>query len=267
MNDKIIKYTKDGKKVVVLDELGDGQSVVQEMYVTGGVEHPAGDRFVVRNLLDELSKTWKEKHNDELKQVLERQEADLKKKQKRLVGLRNAANARLEAWAANEQHAERYTEVFERARKFLAGEYTHLYLPDFQRPSVISVDEVVVKKEEIWGQNFETKLVSLVGKSNGDLGFRLSRYSDGSGSSKEIFLAESYAGALVMAQEDCDLKAEGYLRGDSGNHFDPKQWQGIEGIVIKQEALDKHAAGLEKARQANIEKKLEELGKLGWSNA
>lgn len=56
-----IKYTTDGKKVVVIGDLNQTEKIVQEIFVTNnGDEIPSGERFVVKSLLDEPAKSWKE---------------------------------------------------------------------------------------------------------------------------------------------------------------------------------------------------------------
>ena len=58
---KNIKYTTDGKKVVVIGDLNQTEKIVQEIFVTkDGDEVPSGERFVVKSLLDEPAKSWKE---------------------------------------------------------------------------------------------------------------------------------------------------------------------------------------------------------------
>lgn len=58
---KNIKYTTDGKKVVVIGDLNQTDKIVQEIFVTEqGDEIPQGERFVVKNLLDSPAKSWVE---------------------------------------------------------------------------------------------------------------------------------------------------------------------------------------------------------------
>lgn len=56
-----IKYTTDGRKVVVIGDLNQTEKIVQEIFVTkDGDEIPSGERFVVKSLLDAPAKSWKE---------------------------------------------------------------------------------------------------------------------------------------------------------------------------------------------------------------
>ena len=67
MEKAIIKYTTDGKKVVVIGDLNQTEKIVQEVFVTkDGCEIPSGERFVVKSLLDKPAISWKEKTLNDL---------------------------------------------------------------------------------------------------------------------------------------------------------------------------------------------------------
>lgn len=62
MKTENIKYTTDGRKVVIIGDLNQTEKIVQEIFVTeDGAEIPSGERFVVKSLLDTPAKSWKEK--------------------------------------------------------------------------------------------------------------------------------------------------------------------------------------------------------------
>jgi len=72
-----IKYTTDGKKVVIIGDLNQTDKIVQEIFVTeNGDEIPQGERFVVKSLLDEPAKSWKETRLEELEARYEKEIAD-----------------------------------------------------------------------------------------------------------------------------------------------------------------------------------------------
>ena len=63
MKNENIKYTTDGRKVVIIGDLNQTEKIVQEIFVTeDGAEIPSGERFVVKSLLDTPAKSWKEKN-------------------------------------------------------------------------------------------------------------------------------------------------------------------------------------------------------------
>lgn len=51
-----IKYTDDGKKVLVVGKLNAQQTIVQEIFVSAGQEIPSGENFVVKSLHDAPAK-------------------------------------------------------------------------------------------------------------------------------------------------------------------------------------------------------------------
>lgn len=83
-----IKYTTDGKKVVVLGDLNSNEKIVQEIFITpSGNELPGGENFVVKSLLDEPAKSWKEeeiakleKRYNDRKREIQRDMDDLEEK-------------------------------------------------------------------------------------------------------------------------------------------------------------------------------------------
>jgi len=66
-----IKYTKDGKKVVVIGQINKTEFICKEIYVDEtGNEIPLGESFTSTNLLDYPAVTWAEKKIKRLEEVL-----------------------------------------------------------------------------------------------------------------------------------------------------------------------------------------------------
>ena len=61
-----IKYTNDGKKVLIVGKLNSQETIVQEIFVSAGQEIPSGENFVVKSLHDAPAESWKEKNLREL---------------------------------------------------------------------------------------------------------------------------------------------------------------------------------------------------------
>src|SRR3546814_12346728 len=89
----------------------------------------------------------------------------------------------------------------------MAGQITHLFVAGYY-PEIISwTDSNKVYDADSFYHHARLegiKLVSLMGKSDGDLSYRLHEYRDGSGSSTTIYPCTSYEAALVMAQAQLD---------------------------------------------------------------
>ena len=193
----IIKYTTDGKKVVVIGDLNQTEKIVQEIFVTeDGAEIPSGERFVVKSLLDEPAKSWQEVK-------LARLEAEFKKESEeweRKIALVNqnkaltyeALSARVK-WlrdVAKQPHPKALTKVVETLAMFLSNEKKWILTGN---PA--NFDLIMFKEDDVNSfldrteSNYSNvrydamRLVSLYGKSNGDFEYRIDSFSDGSGGS------------------------------------------------------------------------------------
>lgn len=261
-----IKYTSDGKKVLVVGKLNAEQTIVQEIFVSAGQEIPSGENFVVKSLHDQPAESWKEKNLRELEQ---RYESDRKKLQaqidqqdSRLLLAKEKAKVHADVLLSFVKGGD--VGQIETLKLFMAGQITHLFVAGYS-PEIISwADSNKVYDCDSYGGRTRVegiKLVSLMGKSDGDLAYRLHDYRDGSGSSKTIYPATSYEDALAMAQAQLDKDAAAYLASDRISiHL--SDWEKIEGIAIPQAVRDKHSAEQQKQTLKRIEELRTQLAKL-----
>lgn len=252
-----IKYTDDGKKVLVVGKLNAQQTIVQEIFVSAGQEIPSGENFVVKSLHDAPVESWKEKN---LRELEARYETDRKKLQgqiddqeRRLCLERDKAKLQTSALLQFVKNSDE--SQLETLKNFMAGKITHLFVAGYS-PEIISwTDSNKVYDADSFYHHARLegiKLVSLMGKSDGDLSYRLHDYRDGSGSSKTIYPATSYAAALAMAQAQLDEDSKAYLASDRG-HLYLSEWQKIEGIVIPSGVIEKYDALADAQRLQRIE--------------
>lgn len=261
-----IKYTDDGKKVLVVGNLNAQQTIVQEIFVSAGQEIPSGENFVVKSLHDAPAESWKEKN---LRELEARYESDRKKLQaqiddqeRRLCLERDKAKMQTSAllqFAKNSDESQ-----LETLKHFMAGEITHLFVAGYS-PEIISwADSNKTYDVDSWSGRIKIegiKLVSLMGKSDGDLSYRLHEYRDGSGNSKAIYPCTSYEAALAMAQAQLDEDGIAYVSGGS-QYLNVSEWQKIEGIVIPEAVIERYEAAADANRQDRIEKLKKELADL-----
>lgn len=261
-----IKYTDDGKKVLVVGKLNAQQTIVQEIFVSAGQEIPSGENFVVKSLHDAPAESWKEKN---LRELEARYDSDRKKLQaqiddqeRRLSLERNKAQLQTSALLQFVKNSDE--SQLETLKSFMAGEITHLFVAGYS-PEIISwKDSNKVYDQDSFYHHSRLegiKLVSLMGKSDGDLSYRLHEYRDGSGSSKTIYPATSYEAALAMAQAQLDEDSKAYLEPQN-SHFYLERWQAIEGIVIPQEVIEKYDNLADAQRLDRIERLRKELSAL-----
>ena len=270
-----IKYTTDGKKVVVIGELNQSEKIVQEIYVTdNGDEIPSGDRFVAKNLLDQPMKTWQQR---ELEQWNFRYDSERKQWEDKLEKLRIAkriAYQSLESrvkWlraVSKQPHPKALTDVVSTLADFLSDEdkwvvscyYNRWYVERFDKDGLDKLEKI--DGDSVLGRNFRyLRLLSLYGDSEGNLQWRINAYADGSGSDKDVAFFRKKESALEFLQKKLD-KRESYC----GELIDTAKRLGLvldENKIQKykyerQESIKKHIDNL-KGQIDSENKRLEEI--------
>ena len=260
------KYTSDGKKVVIVGKLNAQETIVQEIFVSGGSEIPSGEHFVVKSLHDAPAESWKAKNLRELEEnyerTKERLESEMQKARKYLgLAIEKAKEKAkcLMAFADNANDSQ-----LDLLRAFLSGEITH-YAKIGHSPEIITADDTwLFQVDNHYGETRmeATKLMSVFGSSGGKLDFRIHSYRDGSGGSQEITPCRSYAEALGHLQKECDEHIEKYKANESPNRsFDFEKWKKIEGIVIPDDVIRMSKADSAKKLAEKIAKAKEEISK------
>lgn len=184
MTKAIQKYTTSGKKVNIVTKLNDDEYIVQEVYVDdNGIEHNAGQNFVERSicLLDVPVKTWAQKQYDELAdqhRILKTKvgqieyQHDLKKEELKAISeLAKQSNCILKSLTNFDFN--HFCDIFTGQAKYAVDEY-----------GIIShfMDAITSYENKYYFKQFESiKLISLIGRSDGNLAYNISYYSDGSG--------------------------------------------------------------------------------------
>lgn len=262
-----IKYTNDGKKVLIVGKLNSQETIVQEIFVSAGQEIPSGENFVVKSLHDAPAESWKEKN---LRELEARYESDRKKLQtqiddqeRRLCLERDKAKLQTSALLQFVKNSDE--SQLETLKNFMAGQITHLFVSGYS-PEIISwMDSDKVYDADSFYHHARLdgiKLVSLMGKSDGDLSYRLHEYRDGSGGcGKTIYPTTSYEAALAMAQAQLDEDGEAYVSGGS-QYLNVETWRKIEGIVIPPAVIERYEMLADAQRVDRIEKLRKELADL-----
>lgn len=261
-----IKYTSDGKKVLVVGKLNAEQTIVQEIFVSAGQEIPSGENFVVKSLHDQPAESWKEKNLRELEGRYEKErqrlELDIEQQRKRLS--LEAGKAKLRADALMQFAKVADEDQIATLKSFMAGEITHVFIDGYSPEIVDWLDSSALYDVDSWHGTVKLegiKLVSLFGRSDGSLSYRLHQYRDGSGSSKEIYPARSYQEALSMAQASLDERCASYLSGVLRG-IDIAGWEKIDGIVIPDAVREKFNAAADENKRERIETLKAQLAEL-----
>lgn len=213
-----IKYTTDGRKVVVIGDLNQTEKIVQEIFVTkDGDEIPSGERFVVKSLLDAPSKSWREQELIRLEARFEKErkqwEDRIKKIQAEKEFVYKSLSARVE-WlkqVAKQPHPEALSKVIETLALFLSNSDIWVFYADYSTWYLEKYDQEGFSRihDDVDRYNHRTslenmKLVSLFGQTDGNFQFKISQYSDGSGRSNDVEYFKSKEDALIYIQNRFD---------------------------------------------------------------
>ena len=199
-----IKYTNDGKKVVVVGKLNSQETIVQEVFIIGDTELPSGENFVVKSLHDEPTISWKESRINEIDRLYE---LTYKEKETKYNQLKKEMN--LESSILRQKISYIKTvvknikpESFDLMCDYISGEITHiLYRSDY-----ISDCKILTMKE--FNEEYEGKLrlISIFGRDDGTLNYAIGQYYDYSGSNAKFIPFKSYEEARLALEERLSIE-------------------------------------------------------------
>lgn len=178
-----IKYLSDGKKVVVIGQLNNVESIVQEVFVTeGGDEIPSGEKFTTKNVHDEPVVSWKAKEEANHEARLQRTKSEIDKAEREMSGVQT----KLKGLRAIFKQATLLSENFEGQSldtlvAVMSGSCEFLVVEGYGMPEMVKFGDALIDHDD-YGRFESLKLMSLMGRSDGDVSYRLNRYGDGSGS-------------------------------------------------------------------------------------
>lgn len=196
-----IKYTTDGKKVVVIGNLNAQEKIVQEVFVSGETEIPSGENFVVKSLHDAPVKSWKQqelervqKEYETIKPRLEKEMDEYKRKHKMAV-----ENIRERIEYAGKLAKNVAPESFDLLCSLCCGEINWI-VNDGRAMELISFEDFMKSND------YGIKLISLFGKDDGTLTYKQHSYSDGSGGGRAFVPFKTKEDALSYLQKQIDAK-------------------------------------------------------------
>ncbi len=225
----IYKYTKDGKKVIVIGQLNNQETIVQEIFIVEGQEIPGGENFVVIGLLDKPGVSWKENKITSLEERYTKADKEydnkmdeLRKKERIVL---KAVEYKLSALSKTIDNIS--MEAFDMVGKFLRDEYKYVVESEYA-PCIkpFAIEENMKTMGSCGWDNVKCdgiKLITLLGSSEGNLNFRLNQYRDGSGGGTKISLFVTLEEAKEKLVEIINSKKE----LSEGNITELKKW-GIE---------------------------------------
>lgn len=180
--------------------------------------------------------------------------ADEKDLRDRLSALRRTL---LEETAASRETMERLkaTKGLERLDDFIAGRITHVVMKSYSEIAIHTFADAFDVTND-YGRKEGLKLLSLFGRSNGDLQWRLSPYSDGSGTYTDVYPFCSLEEAQACVRALCAERWSAY-RADPQQPWTLAPWIKAAtqaGLTVPPDILDALQAHRTAAAKTNVNK-------------
>lgn len=192
MNDNI-KYLSDGRKVCVIGAINKTEFIVQEVHVTeDGDEFPTGEKFTSKSLLDVPAKTYKEKEAERIEKLLCDKKSELESIKRHIYDNNQKRLASAELTKQSIKSMESISNLdFEHLIDIVSGNIKFVVYVGYDGMSIAKHKEFEesISYFDRYGSNIRfdgIKLLSLFGRSDGDLAFKINRYGDGSGGDEEV---------------------------------------------------------------------------------
>lgn len=203
-----IKYTSDGKKVSIVGKLNAQETIVQEIYISNGLELPSGENFVVKSLHDAPAISWKEKNLIDLEARYDKDRRDLEGRiddlRKKYTSQSNLFIEKIKFIGAFLKEASE--ETFELIADYVSGKITHIVEHNYGAPKVFDFDQ--------YNQQYESRLrlLTFFGANNGACTMGIGHYSDYGGGSTKIYPCKSLEAAINKMK---DIILSGSLSAES----------------------------------------------------
>lgn len=191
-----IKYTTDGRKVVIVGSLNSQEKIVQEIFVSGEVEIPSGENFVVKTLHDAPAVSWKETRLKELNDRFDKEQkqwlTELDKLHKSYIEKTKSLKLKLNYVGLALKNADEKS--FETLVNYITGEIKFIVVECYN-VELLPINE--------FNELYENKLrlISLYGKDDGTFGYAVGEYYDYSGGNKKFHPFSNYEDALEKLKE------------------------------------------------------------------
>lgn len=196
------KYLSDGRKVVVIGQLNNIESIVQEVFVTEqGDEVPSGERFTTKSLHDSPVVSWAEKRTKEIEAGLASIKIEImryeKERDRKYQELKGTCELVKQALLSIESLRNSKFNL-DLLAKFISGNIKYIIIGDYGYDAPVLFEDAMAYYDNDYSRiKFDgIKLITILGRSDGSLEYGIGRYSDGSGSSRTLYPFETYQDAI-----------------------------------------------------------------------
>jgi len=192
-----VKFTTDGKKVVVIGSLNSQEKIVQEIFIVDGSEIPSGEHFVVKSLHDKPAVSWKQQELDKLEV---RYQLDRKRYENEIEQLRTQYNRQRDELYAKLQYTglalkNANEKSFDVLVNYITGRTQWVVVDCYNEWRLVPIAEF----NQMNGKDL--RLVSLFGNDNGSFNYWIGAYSDYSGSKTRFTPFNDYDSAFAYFKE------------------------------------------------------------------
>jgi hypothetical protein len=187
-----IKYTTDGKKVVVIGSLNSQEKIVQEVFIVSGQELPSGENFVVKTLHDAPAVSWKQKELESIEARYETRRREIDNLEQKLRN--EACKLRNKLEYAGNVLKNVSPESFNTLVDYLTGQIKWIVKTSYT-PELIEWKDFIISYEN------KLRLISLYGKDDGTLTYAIGSYYDFSGGDTHFTPFNNYEDALAKFKE------------------------------------------------------------------
>jgi flagellar biosynthesis regulator FlaF len=190
---KEVKFTSDGRKVVVIGSLNSQEKIVQEIFIADGSEIPSGEHFVTKSLHDAPAISWKEQ---ELKKIEERYEKDRRKYETEIDDLKKSHRQKSQELRAKLNYIglalkNANEKSFETLVDYITGEIEWVVVNHYDL-QLLPISEFNQMYED------RLRLISIFGKDDGSFTYAVGDYYDFSGGNKKFIPFKNYEDALSV---------------------------------------------------------------------
>jgi hypothetical protein len=172
MSEQNIKYTTDGKKVIVLGNLNSTEKIVQEIFIIDGSEIPSGEHFVVKSLHDAPAMSWMEKRAKELEARCERIYSEHKKLEEEFYSKTKVIKAKLSFIEKLETNLSE--DKLKQLIDFISGDIKYVVIEGYSSFDILDFNTAITKR--FFGDYNGIRLLSVFGHSDGDLSYGINEY-------------------------------------------------------------------------------------------
>lgn len=194
-NKKVYKYTAAGKKVLVSGQLNN-QFVCQEVFIIKEQEVLAKSNTLEIDLFDEPPISWRDNH---AKQKELENDILIKELDQTNYRIREEVKIAKDYLSSILKVKDKTTkDKLQRAIDFISGTITHFVKWHYGTTEILTYKDLVSR----WDGRYDGfKLLSMYGKFNGDIEYRINNYGDGSGHDTTIYPCKSEEEAIQLSKK------------------------------------------------------------------